>query len=217
MRYKVSALLDPQGRVLGQVMQWRCYAVAPLHVLAPAASSSMTLLDPDGAVRRITGVGLLAVDRAADLVLLRLPASATGPEADALPAPPTTTSTSATTAADHLASAVVAIDAVFHGCAPADGYRSRRATVRRQVLARQHQYRAASGERIAVQQVQVLFLSAPLPAGWSGAPVRLVASGAVLGFIHGNAAANGDAAVCLLAGSDSPVLHLASETSDAAR
>lgn len=212
MRYKVSALLDPHGRVLGQVMQWRCYAVAPLHVLAPAASTcSMTLLDPDGAVRRIAGVYLLAVDRAADLVLLRLPACAAGPAVDALPAPP------ATTTANHLAGAVVAIDAVFHGCAPADGYRSRQATVRRQVLARQHQYRAASGERIAVQQVQVLFLSAPLSAGWSGAPVRLVASGAVLGFIHGNAAANGDAAVCLLAGSASPVLHLASEASDAAR
>nr|WP_315250266.1 hypothetical protein [uncultured Duganella sp.] len=210
MRYKVSALLDPQGRVLGQVMQWRCYAVAPLHVLAPAASSSMTLLDADSTVRRIAGVHLLAIDRAADLLLLRLPAWAAGTEADALPAPAAST-------ADFLAGAMVEIDAVFHGCAPADGWRSRRATVRRLVLARQHQYRAASGEHIAVQQVQVLFLSAPLSAGWSGAPVRLAAGGAVLGFIHGNAAANGDAAVCLLAGSDSPVLHLASEAGDAAR
>lgn len=210
MRYRVSALLNPQGRVLGQVVQWRRYAVAPLHVLAPAAINTMRLLDADGAVRRIVGVQLLAVDRAADLVLLHLPASAAGPEADALPAPPATTTKG-------LAGAAVGIDAVFHGCAPDSGWRSRHATIRQQVVARQHQYRAASGERIAVQQVPVLFLSAPLSAGWSGAPVRLAASGVVLGFIHGNAGANGNAAVCLLADSDSPVLRQASEAVDAAR
>jgi len=210
MRYKISALLSPQGRVLGQVMQWRRYAVAPLHVLAPAAASSMTLLDRDGAVRRIAGIHLLAVDRAADLVLLLLPDYAAGPQADALPAPATSTEYG-------LTGAVVGIDAVFHGCAPADGWRSRKATVRQLVLARRHQYRAASGERIAVEQVQVLFLSAPVSAGWSGAPVRLADSGAVLGFIHGNAGANGNAAVCLLARSDSPVLRLTSEASNAAR
>jgi hypothetical protein len=60
-----------------------------------------------------------------------------------------------------------------------------------------HAYRSASGTRRILNGVRVLFLDRPVSRGLSGAPVCAARGGGVVGFVHGNAAANGGAAVCL--------------------
>jgi len=214
MRPDLSALLGAQGQVLGQVVHWQRYAVVPLHVLDPEAMTTLTLLAADGTPVRVAGASVLAIDAAADQVLLRLPAGSRA--ADPGPAPPwaaaaTASALNPASAAPGAASAgaAVLVHAVFPAYGPGGGLRTSQAAVRQVVAVRRHQYRAASGACILTQDVLALFLSAPFAPGWSGSPVCRADSGAVIGFIHGNASANGANGVCLLAADNSPVRRLA--------
>lgn len=73
----------------------------------------------------------------------------------------------------------------------------RAAQIRDLVQVRRHDYTSASGSPIRIDDVRVTFLSLSVPRGLSGAPVYAAQSGAIIGFIHGNAEVNGGAAVCL--------------------
>jgi len=75
--------------------------------------------------------------------------------------------------------------------------RSRRTQVRRRVRVMRHRYRAASGLDVELRDVDVVCLATRLPLGTSGSVVRRAEGGAVVGLVHGSAAANEGATVCL--------------------
>jgi hypothetical protein len=75
-----------------------------------------------------------------------------------------------------------------------------RAAIREVVTVGRHSYRTACGDLLTVRGVTAVFVDRAMPGGTSGAPVCLAGSTSVVGFVHGNAAANRGDAVCLSTG-----------------
>jgi hypothetical protein len=94
------------------------------------------------------------------------------------------------------------------GAAVIDGMAVLESRVREVVRIERHRFKSASGREIVARDVRAIFLDDPVASGWSGAVVSLRDSAGVLGFVHGNASTNRDAAVCLLPRGDSPVLKV---------
>jgi hypothetical protein len=69
--------------------------------------------------------------------------------------------------------------------------------VREIVKIDRYEYRSASGAIIRTRKISAIFLDKKMPLGTSGAPVYRSDSSKILGFIHGNAAANDSLAICL--------------------
>jgi hypothetical protein len=70
-------------------------------------------------------------------------------------------------------------------------------TVREIVKIDQYEYRSASGAIVSTRNISAIFLNNKMPLGTSGAPVYKSDSNEILGFVHGNAAANDSLAICL--------------------
>jgi hypothetical protein len=60
-----------------------------------------------------------------------------------------------------------------------------------------YEYRSAGGTMVSTRNISAIFLDEKMPLGSSGAPVYHSDSGSILGFVHGNAAANDSLAICL--------------------
>jgi hypothetical protein len=60
-----------------------------------------------------------------------------------------------------------------------------------------YDYRSANGAMVSTRNISAIFLDKRLPPGASGAPVYQSDSSKILGFVHGNAAANDSLAICL--------------------
>jgi hypothetical protein len=60
-----------------------------------------------------------------------------------------------------------------------------------------YEYRSASGAMVSARNISAIFLDKKMPLGTSGAPVYHSDSGEIVGFVHGNAAANDSFAICL--------------------
>lgn len=194
MSAEVRALVDDDG-LLGQGLVLTDAVLASLHVLDRALPFTITTMDAHGRRRALALVTRIARDPAADLVVLGTGTAAVG--AEALPTP-------------HAPASGTAVDIVAVVVPE-----SRRATARRVVLpstvvqvvsAAAHRYHAASGQLVDAGPVTACFLANRVPPGWSGAAVHVRATGALLGLVHGNVAANGHRAVCLLPSAASPVL-----------
>ena len=69
--------------------------------------------------------------------------------------------------------------------------------VREIVKIDRYEYRSASGTIVSTRNISAIFLNNKMPLGTSGAPVYNSDSSEILGFIHGNAAANDSLAICL--------------------
>ncbi|MGA8658490.1 MAG: hypothetical protein WB586_20305 [Chthoniobacterales bacterium] len=60
-----------------------------------------------------------------------------------------------------------------------------------------YEYRSASAAIVSTRNISAIFLDKKMPPGTSGAPVYRSDSSKILGFVHGNAAANDSLAICL--------------------
>jgi hypothetical protein len=69
--------------------------------------------------------------------------------------------------------------------------------VREIVKIDRYEYRSASDAIVKTRNISAIFLDKKMPLGSSGAPVYHSDSHQILGFVHGNAAANDSLAICL--------------------
>lgn len=69
--------------------------------------------------------------------------------------------------------------------------------VRDLVVVDHYMYSSAAGSCIILREVGALFLAHCLPRGMSGAVTCLAGTEQIVGFVHGNAAENDGAAICL--------------------
>lgn len=175
------------GGVLGQAIVCGPWLLAPLHVIDAPAPLALCCVGPSGRrqVVRLTRVAARVGEW--DAILYRS-ASAIAP---ALPA--------RVVGCDP---AVNDVEVLAIVCPRGGDVSQSRLTVCgsrvvRQVRVDCHTYQTASGRlAVAVNQLAI-FLATPMQPGWSGAPVYVRGTSELLGFIHGNASANGGNALCL--------------------
>jgi hypothetical protein len=70
-------------------------------------------------------------------------------------------------------------------------------SIREIVKIDRYEYLSAGGTTVRTRNISAIFLDKKMPLGSSGAPVYHFESGKILGFVHGNAAANDWLAICL--------------------
>lgn len=70
-------------------------------------------------------------------------------------------------------------------------------SIREIVKIDRYEYLSAGGTVVRTRNISAIFLDKRMPLGSSGAPVYQSDSGNILGFVHGNAAANDSLAICL--------------------
>jgi len=69
--------------------------------------------------------------------------------------------------------------------------------IREMVKIDRYEYRSASDTIVKTRNISAIFLDKEMPLGSSGAPVYHADSDKIVGFVHGNAAANDSLAICL--------------------
>jgi hypothetical protein len=182
------ALIDPSGRIAGQILLWRYGLIGPLHVLDTTSRSPLMLLDAQGRSETYRILEAVVADPASDIAVVR---TALAPASE-----------------DHLTFnwnlaigeqvQVHAILGVNRGSGVDVLVTSRTSLIRDVVEVEFHAYRMASGAMAFLRGVRVLFLAHSFTHGWSGAPVSLRGAIGIIGFIHGNATENAGDGVCLL-------------------
>ena len=194
------ALLDPHGRLMGQVLVCGTYALASLHVVsAMDHPATLPLETGRGSSLCIEVVRTVATDERCDVVILQ---AAGRPQPFSL----------------RLADPLMVKDGdplLIHAVVRSpDGARAdfKLTTVASRVCevveVQRYNYRAASGQVVELCGVLVLLLDDMFAPGWSGAPVYDAVSGALYGFLHGNTVVGGGAGICLLPDANSPVWRL---------
>jgi hypothetical protein len=184
MAIKQRAVIDKWRNILCQAIISRNVVLVPLHVIDYRTAATLLLLDADGTIEEVAVAEVLTIDFHCDILAIRTERSRGGPE-------PTDV-----VLVEEIGIEVEVRAIVNWGGTPA--LTVCRMRIRDVVCIERHTYRSASGRMAVARDVRALFLTDPFPPGWSGAPVLLLGTSHVVGFVHGNAPANEGAGVCLV-------------------
>lgn len=198
MPTKQHAIVSRQGIVLGQALACGPFVLAPLHVVDDVVPSPIQLVNAAGDRESVTITRVFAREPTWDLLMLQtIPLVSAGANGCLAPINET------------------GIDVHVHaivqtGYLDRSGYKLAivHSRIRDCVRVESYVYGLASGRKVTVNDFLALFLDHPFPPGWSGAPVYLPDAARIVGFVHGNAFANGGAGVCLLPSPTSKGLQL---------
>lgn len=178
-------LQDAGGRPVGQLTWMRSWVISPLHVLSDNEPLSWGPL-------RLRGCGGVAI------ALRRTAPPRVVPRSDAVIMPVDKVASGMRVASPgRCVGHPVEIEYLW----PDENGKiiriTLRSSLRRQVQVFKYRYPSANGETVEIRDADVYFLSHGTPPGSSGAIVRPQGRTTVIGFIHGNAYENADAAVVL--------------------
>lgn len=191
MKATPRAVLGRQGDWLGQAVELGPLLLVPLHVVDRSSLEQACLSDERGACEAIHTDRVIE-EASWDVLGIVGPRTASS----------CTSARFASVCGEGVAVDVRAVDPSRPGTVS-----SRNTTVRESVHVVHYEYTTASGTTCVLSDIRVLFLGIRFEPGWSGAPVCLPGTGVILGFVHGNAEANGGLGVCLQPDRDSAVLQ----------